>query len=171
LVPWWVTCGRRVRWQGEVISAGREGREREHQWWWCRPTPRAVRGEEERRERSRREQAAVRAHHHHSLVLVLVASAYTTRLFFTVRACQPARKMDSILCRPRTKIPLHVNYCTLYLDHFHVLYLGAAPRSNQCHFSPRYQVCLRVWHPEQAVLFLDEILPRSGLTTASFCFH
>jgi hypothetical protein len=24
-----VTCGRRVRWQGEVISAGREGRERE----------------------------------------------------------------------------------------------------------------------------------------------
>jgi hypothetical protein len=128
VVPWWVTCGRRVRWQGEDISAGREGREREAPMVVVPSHAAGRTGEEERRERSRREQAAVRAHHHHSLVLVLVASAYTTRLFFTVRACQPARKMDSILCRPRTKIPLHVNYCTLYLDHFHVLCTSALLR-------------------------------------------
>jgi hypothetical protein len=166
-----VTCGRRVRWQGEVISAGREGREREPPMVVV-PSHAAGRTGGRRKARAiasgagggtsspppltRARPGRVRVHH---------------PAFFTVRACQPARKMDSILCRPRTKIPLHVNYCTLYLDHFHVLYLGAAPRSNQCHFSPRYQVCLRVWHPEQAVLFLDEILPRSGLTTASFCFH
>jgi hypothetical protein len=95
-----VTCGRRVRWQGEVNSAGREGRDREAPLVvGIGAVPRRGpygggrrKGESDRA--WRREQAArVRA------------PPPPLALFLRYGPASRPGKWTRILCRPRTKIP------------------------------------------------------------------